>query len=406
MSKFALVRPQKHYNGIALLVVCVCITMILWIAYDAVLPALPAISADFDIDASVTNLILFPFLLAQAFGQLLSGTISDRYGRRPLVLASAVVFMTSSLACALSTNIWVLIAVRIPQGFFAGSYMVALLAIVNDSYRGKDFDRGVTVMQSMPAIGPIIAPFLGSLLLMVANWHAIFVCLAVLGCVAFVLTCLMSETLPPTERECASLRENLGSMVTLCHEPGFLATTVVLALIGMPLMSFLAVSSYIYMEQMHMSYLSYSIAYALSSVIGVISPLAYLRFSGHLREGSIAIGCMVLALASGVMFLAIGPLGAVWVFVSSVPLFFMESIFRAQGFVALTENRERSRGAANSVATFIYSAISSVGTEIASLPWPTPLIGVGVILLSCAAASFAIWGILAKRGHLLARYRQ
>lgn len=378
--------------------------MILWIAYDAVLPALPAISSDFQIDASITNLILFPFLLAQAFGQLLSGTFSDRYGRKPLIVMSAVVFMLSSLACALSTNIWVLIIVRLPQGFCAGSFMIALLAVVNDSYRGKDFDRAVTIMQSMPAIGPIIAPFLGSLLLMIANWHAIFICLAVLGCIAFVLSMLMDETLPADEREGESLKENLSSMLVLCHEPGFFATTIVLALIGMPLMSFLAVSSYIYIEEMQVSYLTYSIAYALSSVIGVVSPLIYLRTQGHIRDGVIAIDCMVLAVVSGLMFLFVGPLGAIWVFISSVPLFFMESIFRAQGFVALTENRPHSRGAANSIATFLYSAVSSVGTEIASLPWPTPLFGVGIILLSCAFASLIIWSILAKRGHLLKRY--
>lgn len=400
-----LTRPQRHYNGLGLLAACVGITMVLWIAYDAILPALPAISADFGIDAEITNLILFPFLLAQAFGQLVSGSLSDRFGRKPLITLSAVVFTAASIACAASLDIWVLILVRIPQGFFGGALMVVLLAVVNDSYSGRDFDRGVTIMQSLPAIGPIIAPFLGSALLMFANWHAIFVGLAVCGCLCLLLVLLMDETLPPDERTGTSFGDTAKDMLALCHEPGFLTTAFIVAFVGMPLMSFLAVSSYIYLEQMQVSYLAYSIAYALSSLLGVVAPLVYLRMVGKVPEGITAVGCMVLLALSGILFLTIGPLGALWVFAASIPLFFTESIFRAQGFVALTENRVRSRGTANSLATFIYSVISSIGTEIASLSWPTPLFGAAVIIIDCAVVSLALWGILAKRGHLLGRYR-
>ena len=91
--------------------------------------------------------------------------------------------------------------------------------------------------------------------------------------------------------------------------------------------------------------------------------------------------------------------------VASVPLFFVEAVFRAQGFVALLEDRAESRGAANSVATFLYSAISALGTVAASLPWGNFVTGVMVITLGCTVVAAAIWLYLTKKHRLLKRYR-
>ena len=78
-----LAQPQRFFTSASLLAACACITMVLWIAYDAVIPALPSISAEFGASSGITNLVLFPFLLAMALGQLMSGTLSDRFGASP-----------------------------------------------------------------------------------------------------------------------------------------------------------------------------------------------------------------------------------------------------------------------------------------------------------------------------------
>ena len=79
--------------------------MVLWIAYDAVIPALPSISAEFGASSSVTNLVLFPFLLAMALRQLISGTLSDRFGRKPVLVVSGALFFVFSALCALAPSI-------------------------------------------------------------------------------------------------------------------------------------------------------------------------------------------------------------------------------------------------------------------------------------------------------------
>ena len=141
-----------------------------------------------------------------------------------------------------------------------------------------------------------------------------------------------------------------------------------LALVGMPMMAFLAVSSYIYLEQFAIGYVGYSAFYAFTAGVGVLSPFVYLRLSGRVGENAIAKACLVVMGISGVMIGLFGYASALGVLAASVPLFFVEAVFRAQGFVALLEDRTESRGAANSVATFIYSAVSALGTVAASFP--------------------------------------
>ena len=401
-----LAQPQRFFTSMSLLAVCACITMVLWIAYDAVIPALPSISADFGSSSSVTNLVLFPFLLAMALGQLVSGTLSDRVGRKPVLLVGGTLFFVFSGLCALAPNIWLLILFRIPEGLGCGTMMTMLITVVTDSYRGKAFDRAMTIMQALPIIGPVAAPFLGSLMMTLFTWHAIFALLAVLGAASLVAVLLFDATLPASERLTTGMAANLRSMAPVCREPGFLGTTLVLALIGMPMMAFLAVSSYIYLEQFAIGYVGYSAFYAFTAGVGVLSPFVYLRLSGRVGENAIAKACLVVMGASGVMTGLFGYSSAWGVLVASVPLFFVEAIFRAQGFVALLEDRTESRGAANSVATFLYSAVSALGTVAASFPWGNFVTGVMVITLGCTVVASGVWLCLAKRGHLLKRYRK
>lgn len=400
-----LVKPQRFFTSTSLLVLCVAITMVMWIAYDAIIPALPAISEEFGASSSLTNLVLFPFLLAMALGQLVSGTLSDRFGRKPILIASGALFFAFSTLCALAPNIWALILFRIPEGLGCGAMLTMLITLATDSYHGKAFDRAITIMQALPVVGPIAAPFLGSLMMALFSWHAIFALLALLGGASFVAVLLLDETLPPEERTSVSMAANLRSMTTVCREHGFLGTTVVLSLVGMPMMAFLAVSSYIYLEQFAIGYWGYSAFYALTAGVGMLSPFVYLRLSGRMGENSIAKMCLVVMGASGIMTWLFGYASAVGLLIASVPLFFVEAIFRAQGFVALLEDRTESRGAANSIATFLYSAVSALGTVAASLPWGNFITGIMVITLGCTAISAGIWIYLSKKNHLLKRYR-
>ena len=171
---------------------------------------------------------------------------------------------------------------------------------------------------------------------------------------------------------------NLRSMVPVCREPGFLGTTLVLALVGMPMMAFLAVSSYIYLEQFAIGYVGYSAFYAFTAGVGVLSPFVYLRLSGRVGENAIAKACLVVMGISGVMIGLFGYASALGVLAASVPLFFVEAVFRAQGFVALLEDRTESRGAANSVATFIYLSLIHI-SNVAYCPSIDPQTGQRIV---------------------------
>lgn len=371
-----------------------------------VIPGMPALIEDLGVSGAEGNLAMFSFLVAMAVGQLFSGTLSDSFGRKPVMVAGALLLAASSLLCAASSGVELLVAARIPQGLGAGALMTLVSTVVTDSYQGADFERSMTVLQSLGILGPVAAPFMGSVMLSFFTWRAVFVLLAVLSALCLACVLLMSETLPSSQRSPIRLSVLFGSMAEVCRIPGFLATTAAVSLAAMPLLAFLSVSAYIYLTEFGMGYASYSLFYAVCSLSGIASPFVYLRLVKRgVPESLVAKVCMAGFALSGVLMLSIGTYSELCVMASVLPLFVFEGVFRAQTFVALLEGLDEARGAANSAANFIYNLCSSWGTVGATAVGAGYLFNVGAMTVLCAAGVVAIWVVLTMRKTLLPKFR-
>ncbi len=136
------------------------------------LPSLPTIARSFDVAYGTAQLTLSVYLLAFAFAQLLVGPISDSRGRRPVLLASLVVFTIGSICCALSPTIEILIASRFLQACGACGSVVLGRAVVRDSRTGPEMLRSMGYMASAMALAPALAPLLGGQLLGAFGWRS------------------------------------------------------------------------------------------------------------------------------------------------------------------------------------------------------------------------------------------
>lgn len=172
------------------------------LATDLMLPALRAIDDDVALAGSnLSQTAIAAFLLGMGMPQLLFGPISDRYGRRPVLLGGGVVFVVGSAFTALAPDVTTLIAARLLQGFGAGAQRVATHAVVRDRHGGPEMARVMSLAMTVLLLEPIVAPMLGQLILLFGSWRWIAVTVAVAGAaVLFWARSRLEESLPVGER--------------------------------------------------------------------------------------------------------------------------------------------------------------------------------------------------------------
>jgi DHA1 family bicyclomycin/chloramphenicol resistance-like MFS transporter len=144
-------------------------------------PALPAIQAHFAVSPGVAQLALSLSILANAVAALSYGPLSDRFGRRPVVLAGLAMFIAGSVLCALATSIGILIVGRIVQSAGGAAGMVIARAIVRDLYERERAASMIAYLTMAMVVAPMLSPSVGALLLDLFDWRAIFIAVTAVG---------------------------------------------------------------------------------------------------------------------------------------------------------------------------------------------------------------------------------
>ncbi len=186
-------------------------------AIDIMLPGLPNIAASYDMeDANLAQAVISSYLIGFGIGHFFMGVISDRYGRKPVLIAGLVGYVATALVCILAPTYGTLLAARFIQGVCSSAPGVVSRAVVRDCYEGRTMARVMSLTMSLFMIVPVIAPTVGQLVLFVADWHTIFGFLLVYGTILlFICFTRLPETLPPENRRAIRYREvkeGLGSV--------------------------------------------------------------------------------------------------------------------------------------------------------------------------------------------------
>lgn len=379
-----LVSPQKRLGPRAFLACVLVINTTLILAIDMYVPALPGLLHEFDTTASFLNLTMSMFMFVSAFAILVSGPLSDKFGRKPVLVASCAIFAASSFGCALSTSVLMLTAFRIGQAIGFGLVETDVTALIKDAYTDKDLKFAMSLLQSLVIIGPVLAPFLGTLLLSIGGWREIFVALAVMGSVDLVFAFLITETLQSSQRLASgvmpAVRDMLSRGRALLSRRAFLSMALIVALAGLPYMGYIAVASYILLDDFGAGYFVYNLVYAGTCGISVIAPFVYLRVSKAIRPKQLTLACIVLGLAGGVLTWLFGPMGPLALFLTFAPYALMEGIIRPHAFVILLDQPPEQVGSASAIANFMYTVLGAVGTVVMTLPWTSYVGGLAIVM--------------------------
>lgn len=202
------------------------------LAIDAMLPALGVLSHDLGVsDPNERQLAIGVFLICSGVTSLLPGALSDRYGRRPVLLISLAGFVTMNVAAALAPTFLTLLVFRGLTGAFSSGLLVMASAIIRDSFEGDRMARTQSLVSMVFMVVPMLAPSVGQGVLLFAGWRWIFAIMATLGGAVALWTWLrLPETLHPEFRQKIELGVIVRNMRTV-----FLTRAAIGYVVGMSL---------------------------------------------------------------------------------------------------------------------------------------------------------------------------
>jgi DHA1 family bicyclomycin/chloramphenicol resistance-like MFS transporter len=298
------------------------------LSIDIMLPALEQISRDYAvIDENRRQLVITLYLAGFAAGQLLYGPLSDRFGRKPVLLAGLAFYAAASLVCLLADSFELLIAARAVQGFANASPRILALATVRDIYGGRRMAEVMSFVMMVFIIVPILAPSLGGLILMCGDWHLIFAFLAVISLLLLALTgWRLPETHPAEKREPLSpawLTAAAGRILTTPQTFGY---AVAMGLMLGSLMSYVTTSQQVFIDVYHTGRwfpILFGVVAAALAVASFTNSRLVMRLGMHRISHTALLGFLATALVHLGIDQLIGPPPlALFVLLISLNLFF------------------------------------------------------------------------------------
>jgi DHA1 family bicyclomycin/chloramphenicol resistance-like MFS transporter len=236
-------------------------------AIDMYLPAFPTIAKDLKTTIGMVQITLAIFLLGLAIGQVFWGTLSDHVGRRTPLLCGCLLFTCTAVVCATTHSIYTLIAIRFLMGLGGSAGVVVSRAIVRDLFEEKEAAGFYSLMMIIGGIGPIISPFMGSMLLTYYDWRAIFWTITVFSglCIAAVLWNI-PETLPRADRLRGHIADVFRGYGRVLANRRFLGPALAIGCTSGMLFTYITNSSFIFIELFGVPVTLFGFLFATNSI--------------------------------------------------------------------------------------------------------------------------------------------
>jgi DHA1 family bicyclomycin/chloramphenicol resistance-like MFS transporter len=221
------------------------------LAMHIFVPVLPAVARDFAATPGAAQMTLTVYLIGLAAGQLIYGPLSDRFGRRPVLIAALLVFLAATLLAAVAPSLHWLIAARVVQALGACGGLVLGRAMARDGATPEQAGRRLALLVMAMTVAPAIAPLIGSTAAIWLGWRGIF---AVLGLAGAALLLLTLFTLPETNRLRAALPNPLAMLRVygrLLGRRSFRAYAAGGACMSTSIYAFLSASPFLFIEVLH-----------------------------------------------------------------------------------------------------------------------------------------------------------
>lgn len=367
------------------------------ISTDLYLPSVPAIGRDLGADVAATQLTLSVFLAAFAIAQIPVGPLSDRFGRRPIILIGLAVYVLASIACAFAPSIEMLIAARAVQAIGACAGVVLGRAIVRDIYGHERAARMLALIGSAMALAPMIGPILGGMVQVLFGWRWNFAILTGFGIATLALAWVgLGESNVRRDPTALNPARMAANFATLLRHRAFLGFALSVAFSYAGLFAFISGSSFVLIDGLGVPTEKFGYFFALA-VIGYITGTqiaARLTMRLGIRR-MLWIGGIV-SLAAGLVMVALSPfaqrsLGASAIIGPMVCYMIGTGIVMPNAQAGALGPFAHMAGAASALMGFLQMAIASLtGIAFGQFHDGTPLPMAVLVALAgcCCLASF------------------
>ncbi|MEM9244112.1 MAG: multidrug effflux MFS transporter [Pseudomonadota bacterium] len=294
-------------KNIFLIIYLAALTAFAPFSTDIYLASMPIIQQNFHTSASIVQLTLSLFFISFALTQLFWGPLSDRIGRKSVVLIGLVIFIIASFLCALSHTIVLLIIARVIQGIGACAGIVMALAMVRDFFLDSGYMPIVIGrMMAVAMIAPMIAPIIGSNMLVYFGWQSNFYILAAYGIVLLFASCFIRESYPVEARKSLPVNKIMAAYFEqFSHRPFLLITLAISASFG-TMFAFISSSSFIYIRVYHLQAHLFGYLFAISAFAIILGNMSIKYFKKYLGDQrTVILGVLFAVVPAVAMFIAI-----------------------------------------------------------------------------------------------------
>lgn len=358
---------------------------------DTYLPALPQMAKELGTSSEEIRLTLSIFTIGMAFGQLAIGAISDRFGRKRLMLLGGLVVAFAALGASRSESLSVLLITCLIMGIGSASGLVTGRAFVADKATGVHATRYFTFLQMTVSMGPILGPVAGALILSVGDWRLIFNSLsafALIGALGVML--FVPESLDEDKRQSGHPVKIITMMLNVLSHRQYTYFALTMWLSFGMLFSYISTSSFIFQEMLEQSSAVYAADFALNGVGLVSASLITARLAKRFPAPKIIATGLAIQVFAMISLITIYSLGAVNVWTITVCFFLMVSsmgfIFGPSTSVAVAPVRFASGTALAMLGSFQFAA-AAITSWLTSLVSPNPLVSFMIVGAVCTVGA-------------------
>ncbi|MFG0247855.1 MAG: multidrug effflux MFS transporter [Phycisphaeraceae bacterium JB051] len=364
---------------------------------DMYLPAIPTIAEDWQVSLSTVNLSLVLWFVGFSVALLISGPLSDRHGRKPVLLGGLALFTLASLGSALSPNVYVLITCRILQGIGSGGPSAMCLAICRDRYEGLQRKKVLATVSVLLTLAPMLSPSIGTLMLSQFQWQAIFYLQAGFGVLLIFLSIFQRESAEQTID--TPLFKLLGRYGKLMGNRNYIRSTVALGILIGPYLGYVAIAPIVYINLFGLSEGWFSFFFAFNAILYMIGAMCSTRVSHHVGDHHLLTACIIGTVIGGIGIICIGHLSP-WTFALTMGT--ITSCFGMTRPISqhiILEQVQTDVGAASSMLVFFQFIVGAICMTLAGLAWPSPIMVFGIMAVSFAIVVLCMWLAIKKQLH-------
>ncbi|MEG1002898.1 MAG: multidrug effflux MFS transporter [Clostridium sp.] len=356
---------------------------------DLYLPALPSMLNDFHTTEQILNLTITFFFVFYAIGMLFWGPLSDKYGRRKILIIGTCFYFIGSLMCALSDTVPLLIVSRIVQAIGSGASVSISTAMMKDLYTGKKLTSMLALVQSIAMTTPVIAPSLGSFILQYTSWHGIFWVLTVVSLIALIGGFLLQETLDTFST--GTIIQVFSKLKVVSKNPSFSLLVFIFTITALPLMAYISTSSYIYIDGFHLTDQTYTKYYSFTAIFLVLGPMFYIKLSNKFKSNIIMTCCFIVLIASGIILIIFGNTSPLAFSLSLIPAMFCGNMLKPPSTNLILAQQNDNIGSASSLLSFSNTIMGSIGMIIITLNVGNKIVAIGAMYLIISSISLLLW---------------